>query len=330
MVELYEDFEAEGTPPKWAETGPIKNAFFGSPLSFDTSPEDYEDFEDEFTDVGSLKTTFSGSALQFDTTPENYEDFEEGFGDITPYTADSNDYVLGHLDETFGSAGSPRQVAITNSANASWDGEASGIHFGDAPSALDGNAIYVTRPSSPIIAYPDYNSLAFPSDTNWWLQGQVEVFFKPADMDDLYHDGRTESWGAPGYDRGYFFRLAPNNGTTAGLYVRLFYFSSMLNLETNWTWNSTSYIRVQSFNPANYFATDSWTQILVTWDANDGANGAMYTYLNGEQMGTDTWENTGPPDNNGFALHVGSYGPGAFTRCQVGYYDEVRYSNIVR
>lgn len=101
MTEYYEDFEYEGETPKWSDTGPVKNAFFGSALDFDTVTESYEDIEEDWSDVGDIKTSFSGSALSFDDSPypvSTVEDFEEDFPDTVRWDIDSYTKLQWPLD----------------------------------------------------------------------------------------------------------------------------------------------------------------------------------------------------------------------------------------
>jgi hypothetical protein len=89
--------------------------------SFDTTPEDYEDFEEEFTDPygdpaseGDQKayTRYAGAPGSgpttnrvvgtFDTVSENYEDFEEGYGasdDLVPSATSTAPFTGGSNNE---------------------------------------------------------------------------------------------------------------------------------------------------------------------------------------------------------------------------------------
>lgn len=283
MSEPYEDFEHDGSPEQWPETGPAKTAFFGSAVSFNTTDDGYEAFDDEWPGLSA------------------------------PATPDGNSFVLAAYDD----------ATPSTLVNSGVYGNGFGVGAVTMAAGKWGNSFLVNSTDSD---YAKFTGSGPGAGSNYWDEGTVEFYYKPRAMSEMYP--------GPGHPFGdthvYFLRLVPNDGTSAGLYIRISYWSGdgLIRFIVNWTWNMTSAISVAPYDPATHFAIDKWTPVKVTWSK---AADEMLVYIDDSLFASAAagWNNS-VPDTNSFALYQATYGPGNYNSGLPGYYEELHYSDIVR
>lgn len=286
----------------WADAAEPKETFSGTALQFDVS-ENEETFK-EFVDAGTLKTSFSGSILQFDTA-EDEETFDEWTGVEAPFVPDANAIVLAHLDD----------VAITTLQDDSGNNYDGGPYQGT-------NTIITGKWGNGVRVHDKYSGILFPAtgtpipSANFWDEGTIEFMFKPDNVAAM-----------AGFDNLHWIRLVPDNGSTdTGIKFRIGYWSGRHHLEATWKWGSTIFLHEDNYDPATDFTDGVWHPMKLTWSK---ASSEFKMYINGVLKKSGTGSNE-IPDTYGFKLYVGQYGPGATTKGMPGYYDEIRYSDMVR
>jgi len=217
-----------------------------------------------------------------------------------PFVSDSDTLILWHLDETSGS--------VIDSGPYGINGTNTGLTPNQpGPSWMSGTSYL----SDNVNDYITVASTYWGSPSTEGVRGTVEFLFKPTNMADFYP--------GPGLDRS-FFRIDYVGTNDLSCFIReisgtnYFIFDSFGNS-----------LQIPFNSPAadSYFSTSTWTHVKCVWDRYDFGT---RLYLNNTLV-----DETGPfyflyGNNNRIVYFANSAGVSSMP----GYYDEFRYSKVVR